>query len=189
MTSQACCTLKPVQHDYTAIGKHETIAGIKTCETTHPQISKSEQEPLLIKCLDVVGPANASKLIIDVYDIFGDKPQTIQGADRLSSHTGAVVLVPDFFEGNSLPVSTVPMDSDEKKQAMQKFFATVADVQANLAKLLAIRKAVPDMFPSAEGHVGVFGLCWGGKLAVLACGEGNEGQGRRFNASGTAHPG
>jgi len=168
MASEACCKLAPVAHDYSPQGKYETIAGCNTY---------------------VTGSETASKGIIDIFDIFGLAPQTIQGADRLAAHTGAVVLVPDLFYGEPMSKDLAPADTDEKKQKMGAFISGPADLKKNLAKLIEIRKAVADKYPAAEGHWGVFGLCWGGKVAVLACAEGNEGAGRRFNVSGTAHPG
>ncbi|KAL7814381.1 Alpha/Beta hydrolase protein [Trichoderma gracile] len=168
MSSPACCKLAPVTADYTPKGKYEKIAGINTY---------------------IVGPEDATKGIVDIYDIFGIWPQTIQGADRLAAHTGFLVLVPDFFDGTGLDINAVPMDTPEKAQKVQDFISTTGNPQANVEKLLALRKALADKYPAIEGHWGLFGLCWGGKLAVLACGEGNEGVGRRFSASGTAHPG
>jgi len=58
--------------------------------------------------IDVTGPANASKAILYVYDIFGYYPQSLQGADILSTsdkdHTYQVFM-PDFFEGNPADIS------------------------------------------------------------------------------------
>jgi hypothetical protein len=48
----------------------------------------------------------------------------------------------------------------------------------NLPKLNAVHKAVTTVYPAAEGHWGIFVLCWGGKIAVLASEEGNHGVGR-----------
>ncbi|KAL7933169.1 Alpha/Beta hydrolase protein [Trichoderma chlorosporum] len=168
MASEACCKVAPVTADYTPKGKYEKIAGINTY---------------------IVGPENATKGIVDIYDIFGVWPQTIQGADRLSAHTGFLVLVPDFFDGKGLDINSIPMDTEEKQKTVHQFIGTTGNPQANVEKLLALRKELTDKFPAVESSWGLFGLCWGGKLTVLACGEGNEGVGRRFKASGTAHPG
>lgn len=116
-------------------------------------------------------------------------PQTLQGADRLAAQTRAVVLVPDFFEGDGLPQDAVPMDTEEKKRLNREFFTGVANPAKNIVKLLAVRSEIATRFPEAEGHVGAFGLCWGGKLVIMVGGEGNEGAGRRLNATCAAHPG
>ncbi|RFU78627.1 dienelactone hydrolase [Trichoderma arundinaceum] len=168
MASEACCKLAPVTADYTPKGKYEKIAGINTY---------------------IVGPEDASRGIVHIYDIFGIWPQTIQGADRLSAQSGSLVLVPDFFDGKGLDQGDIPNDTEEKTQRVYAFFNSTANPQDNLIKLLALRKELAEKYPAIEGHWGLFGLCWGGKLTVLACGEGNEGVGRRFTASGTAHPG
>lgn len=116
-------------------------------------------------------------------------PQTIQGADRLSAQTGALVLVPDFFHAAELDKNIFPVDTPEKKEQVQAFMSGPAEIQKGVQSLIEIRAAVEDKYPLAAGHWGVFGLCWGGKVAVVACGAGNEGSKRRFNVSGTAHPG
>ncbi|GFP57069.1 hypothetical protein ACSS6W_004368 [Trichoderma asperelloides] len=168
MASEACCKLAPVTADYTPKGKYEKIAGINTY---------------------IVGSEDATKGIVDIYDIFGIWPQTIQGADRLSAQSGALVLVPDLFDGSGLDINVIPNDTEEKTKKVHEFLATKANPEANVAKILALRKELTEKYPAIEGHWGLFGLCWGGKLTVLACGAGNEGVGRRFEASGTAHPG
>jgi dienelactone hydrolase len=191
--------LAPVTADYTPKGKYEKIAGINTCKMKPPSLSqvvrgnemKGEDRNFLTNLCntDIVGPEDATKGIVDIYDIFGIWPQTVQGADRLAAHTGFLVLIPDLFDGTGLDINAIPMDTPEKAQKVQDFVSTTGNPQANVEKLLVFRKALADRFPAVEGHWGLFGLCWGGKLAVLACGEGNEGVGRRFSASGTAHPG
>lgn len=123
----------------------------------------------------MVGSKDATRGIILAYDIFGVCPQTIQGADRLASETRAILLMPDFFSGKGLDHGLIPPDTEEKKNAMYAFFNEMANFEDNLPRLFAIRKAVSEMYPATEGRWGIFGLCWGGKLAVLACGEGNEG--------------
>ncbi|KAI1781534.1 alpha/beta-hydrolase [Hypoxylon cercidicola] len=167
MASDACAKLPPVSSDYVPKGTYETIAGLKTY---------------------VIGPESPSKAVIDIFDIFGISPQALQGADRLSAALDALVIVPDFFEGVYAQPSWLPIDTEEKKAAFGKFRAERADVPRNVEKLIEVRKAAGDRWPSAGDRWGVFGLCWGGKVGVLACGKGNEGPGRVFKVGGTAHP-
>ncbi len=57
---------------------------------------------------DVTGPESAKLAILVIYDIFGYFPQTIQGADILSTSDEAhqyQVFMPDFFEGNSCDIA------------------------------------------------------------------------------------
>lgn len=64
------------------------------------------------------------------------------------------MLVPDFFNGNGLPPDVVPTDTEEKKEHAQKFFDSVASLDANLPKLLAIRREISVRFPEAKNHCG-----------------------------------
>ncbi|KAI1097549.1 alpha/beta-hydrolase [Jackrogersella minutella] len=167
MTSDACAQIPPVSSDYTPKGTYETIAGLKTY---------------------VIGPQSPQSAIIDIYDVFGLAPQTLQGADRLSASLNALVIVPDFFNGVYVQPEWLPVDTDEKKAAFAKFQSEQAAIPKNLEELIEVRKAAGERWPSTGDRWGVLGLCWGGKLAVLVCGKGNEGPGRVFKASGTAHP-
>lgn len=56
---------------------------------------------------DVTGPKDASKGVLIIYDIFGYFPQTLQGADILSSsddHQKYKVVMPDWFKGEPCPI-------------------------------------------------------------------------------------
>ncbi|KAI0123295.1 dienelactone hydrolase family protein [Xylariales sp. AK1849] len=168
-TGDACDKLPPASLDYSPKGTWDTVAGLKTY---------------------ITGPSNPSKAIILVYDIFGPSPQTLQGADRLFASLDALVIVPDFFEGSYVDPSWTPPDTDEKKALLQKFRSETAAIPSNLEKFIEVRKAAGEKWSSVgDEHWGVFGLCWGGKIGVLATGAGNEGKGRRIAVSGTAHPG
>ncbi|KAI1136432.1 alpha/beta-hydrolase [Hypoxylon sp. FL0543] len=167
MASDACARIPPVSSDYTPKGTYETIAGLKTY---------------------VVGPSSPQKAVIDIYDVFGLAPQTLQGADRLSASLNALVIVPDFFEGVYVQPDWLPPDTDEKKAAFAKFQGEQAAIPKNVDRLIEVRKAAGEKWPSVGDRWGVFGLCWGGKVAVLACGKDNEGAGRVFKVSGQAHP-
>ena len=110
-------------------------------------------------------------------------PQTIQGADRLAASLDAVILIPDFFEGGAIDVNFVPPDTDEKKKAVDKFRKEKIVFPENLQKLTRITLEAKQKWPTVEAW-GVFGFCWGGKLAALASFEGTL-----FKCSGQAHPG
>jgi dienelactone hydrolase len=137
--------------------------------------------PLLIKVTPALqAHANEEQ---QIYDIFGNAPQTFQGADMLAEGLDAVVIVPDFFKGAALPADIFPPDTDEKKQIAGKFMAEQADIPKNTEALLQTAAEAKKQWPSVKNW-GAFGLCWGGKIAVLASAEGSP-----FTVSGTAHPG
>lgn len=54
----------------------------------------------------MTGPADATKGIVVIYDIFGYFEQTIQGADILatSQHQKYKVFIPDWFKGDPAPI-------------------------------------------------------------------------------------
>lgn len=118
-----------------------------------------------------------------MYDVFGFAPQTLQGADLLSHSLGALVLVPDFFKGKPLPLSLYPPDTDEKKKTAGAFMQGTANFDINLLKLGEVVKEAKGKYDTVKGW-GCYGLCWGGKIAVLSSRTGTE-----FKAAGTAHPG
>ncbi|EFX00698.1 dienelactone hydrolase family protein [Grosmannia clavigera kw1407] len=168
MASPACCQRPPVTVEYKTQGRWDEFAGLKTY---------------------IVGPENATKAVIDIYDVFGMWPQTLQGADLISALTGALVIVPDFFEGSAAGIDWIPADTPEKQKLVGEFIQTKASFDKNVPALMRVRKALSGRYPAVDDHIGVFGLCWGGKVGVLASGADNEGPGRRFNVCGTAHPG
>jgi hypothetical protein len=66
----------------------------------------TEPNPLSHATTDVTGPADATKAILFIFDIFGYFDQTLQGADILSTADKQQykVLIPDWFEGNPCPI-------------------------------------------------------------------------------------
>ena len=101
----------------------------------------------------------------------------------LSHSLEALVLMPDFFEGNALPLSIYPPDTEEKKKRVGEFRQGTANIDANAPKLGEVAKEAKGKYKGVKGW-GCYGLCWGGKVAVLKSGAGTE-----FKAAGTAHPG
>lgn len=98
--SAACCRIPPIQSQgYKEKGKYETIGGLKTCKLSYTgHCIRLTKNPI-----DVTGPPTASKALLFIFDIFGFYPQSLQGADILStsdSHAQYQVFMPDFFEGS-----------------------------------------------------------------------------------------
>ncbi|KAL1952263.1 hypothetical protein VTO73DRAFT_1412 [Trametes versicolor] len=162
-TNVACCTIPPVKSDYTPKGTFKSYAGFSKVYVT--------------------GPATPGKLaFVCVYDIFGFKPQTQQGADIIAEQLGAQVLMPDFFEpAEPWPAAKFPPSTDEEKAEFQAFFGGPAKPQDGVAKLINVGKAL-----KAEGaeFVGTFGFCWGGKVTILAGSQ----EGTPFDAVSAIHP-
>ncbi|ODM16879.1 hypothetical protein SI65_07844 [Aspergillus cristatus] len=141
MSCEACRTIPPViPQGYTPKGTYQSLAGLNTY---------------------ITGPRDTTTAIINIYDIFGLSPQTIQGADILSTRLNALVLLPDFFHGDGAKHEWLPADTEEKMSALMGFVESKADIKTN---------------------VGVLGEAV--KVAVLASGEGTP-----FAATAQVHPG
>ncbi|KUJ23973.1 uncharacterized protein LY89DRAFT_8048 [Mollisia scopiformis] len=162
MTCEACQTIPPVVvTNYQTKGHYKQIAGLKTY---------------------ITGPPTSKKALITIYDIFGFASQTLQGADLLAAAVGALVFVPDFLEGH---VAREEWFASKEPSPEKAAFFAMLDPAGNAGKLGRFVEA-------AKGEVefgdvqswGAFGLCWGGKIAVLASGPGTP-----FKVSGQTHPG
>lgn len=125
--------------------------------------SIQDAENLILHKSDVTGNVNAGTGLVDIYDIFGMSDQTIQGADLLAARLNAVVLVPDFFEGDALSHDCVPPDTEEKQKMIGEFLAHKANISRNQSVLVNAVSQYRTRFPSV-GNWGAFGLCWGGKV-------------------------
>ncbi|KAJ5727042.1 hypothetical protein N7493_006069 [Penicillium malachiteum] len=114
MSCEACRTIPPVvTGEYTPKGQYETLAGLRTYSS------------------NVTGNQASTANIVDIYDIFGLASQTIQGADLLAQRLNAIVLVPDFFQGDALSHDIIPPNTEEKKARMGEFPATKANIPEN----------------------------------------------------------
>lgn len=164
--SVACCNIPPiVSKGYQQKGKYETIGGLKTY---------------------VTGPANASKAILYIYDIFGFFPQSIQGADILATadeDNNYQVFIPDFFEGKYADMSWYPPTDEEKRQALGNFFQNQGAAPKTALKIPGLLKEIEKQYSGIKIW-GVAGFCWGGKIVSLT-----SQQGTPFTAAAECHPG
>jgi len=164
--SAACCNIPPIiSKGYEPKGKYETIGGLKTY---------------------VTGPANASKAILYIYDIFGYFPQSLQGADILSTSdkdNQYQVFIPDWFEGKPADISWYPPDNDEKGKALGNFFQTTGAPPTTAAKVPATLKEIEARYSSIKTW-GIVGFCWGGKIVSLTTSNSST----PFKAGAECHP-
>ncbi|KAK9470652.1 Alpha/Beta hydrolase protein [Dipodascopsis tothii] len=108
----------------------------------------------------MVGNPTAKHAIICIYDVFGVHPNTYQSADYFALDTplAPLVVMPDFFDGE--PVTAEMFGQPElrdKWRADHRPARYVDDVKA-LVKYLTTEKGIES--------VGVYGFCWGAKLAM-----------------------
>ncbi|KAM4065199.1 dienelactone hydrolase family protein [Hirsutella rhossiliensis] len=163
--SQACCNIPPViSKGYKAKGSYEEIGGYKTY---------------------VTGPADASKAIVLIFDIFGYFEQTLQGADILAYGDDKQkyrVLIPDWFKGKPCPIEWYPPDNEDKQKKLGEFFGTfpppkIAGYIPDYVKAVRAKN-------SSISKLGILGMCWGGKVVALSV----KADSNPFSVAASVHP-
>ncbi|KAI1337193.1 hypothetical protein F5Y15DRAFT_391708 [Xylariaceae sp. FL0016] len=163
--SEACCNVPPiVAKGYEAKGSYEELGGYKSY---------------------VTGPSDTTKGIVTIFDIFGYYPQTLQGADILSTsndHQKYRVFMPDWFKGEPCPIEWFPPDNEEKQKNLGGFF------QKNPPP--GVAEKVPDYVKALQAKYpeikewAIIGLCWGGKVVSLV----TSSPSNPFKAGVECHP-
>jgi len=113
---------------------------------------------------DATGSQTATKAIIDIYDIFGPAPQTLQGADLLAQALNALVLVPDFLEGEYAQGAWFHNPTEEQAKLKSAFMARAGKFGELVQKLGKVVEEGKEKWAGVKGW-GTFGLCWGGKVS------------------------
>ncbi|KAH8120485.1 hypothetical protein DFH11DRAFT_1499585 [Phellopilus nigrolimitatus] len=158
----ACCSIPPVQSNYTPKGTYKEFAGFKKVYVT--------------------GPPSSDTALVSIFDIFGFYPQTQQGADKLAVAMNAAVYMPDFFEPDApFPIARFPPQSAADKDALQAFFAGPAQPERAVDALVRVGGALR---AAGATRVGAYGMCWGGKVAILA----GSKESPVFDAVAALHP-
>jgi dienelactone hydrolase len=121
----------------------------------------------------VTGPETAERGILYIYDVFGFRPQSIQGADILAhaSNEPCLVVMVDWFEGGA--VQEEWMTSDEGRKLMYQFIETTASPTRVLPSILETLAHFKTPYPSVSKW-GAVGYCWGGKLVSLIAAKGAD---------------
>lgn len=144
--SAACCSIPPtIAENYQHKGTYQTIGGLRTYTT---------------------GPVDATHGILMISDVFGFFPQTLQGADILAyadERKPYRVFMPDWFDGEPMPIEWYPPDTEEKKVKLGKFFETKAEPQTTMGKIPGAVQALRELAPGVQAW-GFLGLCWGAKV-------------------------
>lgn len=133
----------------------------------------------------MTGPAEATKGIVSVFDIFGFVNQTLQGADILATGNEKQthkVFMPDWFKGNPVPPEWYPPDTEEKQKKLGEWFGNndPNGVAAALQEYVEAAQAANPLITSWA----ILGYCWGGKVVELV----TSSDANPFTAAAVAHP-
>jgi len=138
-----CLKDKPVHSDYAPKGSEYEIGNVTVYETDN---------------------RSAKRVLIAVYDIFGLTNNMKEVCDTIADMYDFRVVMPDFFRGfwwdeNNFP----PADPEEMQRWLQSNGSWDNIVQWDI-------KTVINAFATRDNitEVGIFGMCWGGKVATLA---------------------
>ncbi|KAK0104152.1 hypothetical protein ONS96_005247 [Cadophora gregata f. sp. sojae] len=162
MVCEACKTIPPVVAEgYVEKGKWEDIGGLKTY---------------------ITGPSDAKSAILDIYDIFGFAPQTIQGADALSAALGVLVFVPDFLQGDYAKGEWFANPTPENLKLKGELLGRASALESKIKLVTQFVKDVKTKWTVEKWAA--LGLCWGGKVVART-----SGPDTLFLVSGQVHPG
>ncbi|CUA72478.1 putative AIM2 family protein C30D10,14 [Schizosaccharomyces pombe 972h-] [Rhizoctonia solani] len=150
-SNTACCTIPTVvpKEQYKEKGEYKPYGSFKKVYS--------------------VGNPKSGKTIIGVYDIFGYWPQTLQGADILAETLDALVIYPDFLDGQPWDHTDFPPKSDQSKKKFQEFLAGVASVTERVKN---VGELADQLRADGAKFVGTVGFCWGAKVVTVAGGTG-----------------
>jgi len=161
-TSPACCAIPPVQAEgYEPKGEYKAYGGFAKAYIT--------------------GPKDTGKAIVEIYDIFCYSSQTLQAADILAHASGALLVMPDVFEGITIDPKLFGSEREEDKKTIADFLATTANVPRLIPHVHALVEVL-----RADGYskVGAVGYCFGGKVVTVSATSVGK-----IDAIASAHPG
>jgi dienelactone hydrolase len=119
---------------------------------------------------DHTGPSSAKNALVLIYDVFGFKPQLLQGADLLAYGKDGKkfqVFIPDFLPEKASPSWFEPDVTLEERAAMGRMFGPGGSANAGVMKtaLEKVSDAIKTQHPVEK--LGVLGYCWGAKVSPL----------------------
>jgi len=121
----------------------------------------------------------STKILIAAYDIFGFHPNTKQVADILAQEGTYRIIMPDYFRGSPFTVNNFP---PKDRREISKFLAERGDWEDSVKNETL---AIIDHYKRNENATsfGIFGWCWGGKIALRAAIELDD-----IKVAGLVHP-
>ncbi|WFC93836.1 carboxymethylenebutenolidase [Malassezia brasiliensis] len=115
----------------------------------------------------VTGDKSSQNAIICVYDIFGFWDTTKQGADLLAESMKTKVVMPDFLREHPWPIDGFPPRDEQEGKKFGQWLETIGNISERVKDVKSVSEAL-----KADGasKVGLYGFCWGGKVASQLAG-------------------
>ncbi|WFC98347.1 carboxymethylenebutenolidase [Malassezia yamatoensis] len=110
----------------------------------------------------VTGDKSSSKVLLCIYDIFGFWNTTKQGADMLAESMKVKVVMPDFLRNHPWPIDGFPPRDKEEEKRFGDWVDTIGNVGDRVKD---VRSVVDELKSNGAKMIGLYGFCWGGKVA------------------------
>ncbi|ORE08198.1 alpha/beta-hydrolase [Rhizopus microsporus var. microsporus] len=137
--SKACCSIPPVVSDYSPVGAMENLGDLP---------------------LYTVGPKDAKKAVLVIYDIFALKNNTKQFCDILAKQCGWRVVMPDFFRGED---AARFFDNGFDREGLVAWIGQKGTIETIEPDIQRVQDYLKEQGADAATLVG---FCWGAKIAI-----------------------
>lgn len=138
------------------------------CSHSDKSTPKGRTEKIAGMDAYVTGPAQSKNVVLGIYDIFGMWNTTLQGADILAECLNTQVILPDFFRGEPWLHSEFPPVTDALTLKFNRWLFNTANMNDRIED---IQDIVKELKKRGYEKFGLYGFCWGGKIASLSGGE------------------
>ena len=116
----------------------------------------------------VTGDKNSSNVLVCIFDIFGFWNTTKQGADLLGDSMKTKIVMPDLFRNRPWPIDGFPPRDEAEDQKLSQWFESVGNFGERAKD---VRAVVDELKSNGAQKLGLYGLCWGGNVAVQLAGK------------------
>ncbi|KAH8547499.1 Alpha/Beta hydrolase protein [Umbelopsis sp. PMI_123] len=152
--TKSCCQVPAVVSNYSPVGTMENLGDLPVY---------------------AVGDKSSKKAVLVIYDAFALHPNTKQFCDVLAKQCGYLVVMPDWFRGNSI---TEDMLGD-----LEGVRAWLSKVGTYEVLAPSIQRVKEYLVSTGIEKTGIVGFCWGAKIAIELSGKDSY-----YSAASLIHP-
>lgn len=118
----------------------------------------------------MTGDKSSPNVLLNIYDIFGFWDTTKQGADLLADSTKYKIVMPDFLRNHPWPIDAFPPRDEAEGKKFGEWLESIGNIGERVKDVEAV---VKDLKANGAQKVGLYGFCWGGKVASQLAGPGS----------------